>query len=288
MTTAPNADTVINLPEKTTQPVSIKSFLSQPKVLLTSLIFSAILNLVLFVSVIAISGGSNKPTVSPTVTTKPSSPISEKPTSTIRPTPRPSSTHSEILSEWQDCFNYCNTEDLLAKIRSKAVDYTDFKAQITFHNRNTRICYGNYLESSSPFREFNSYQHNICEESFVSRPPQTTVHIADNLYTLNTSGNWNLESMPRVSQTKLIRVIDQVIEQQEKTVEEGTRKSNLKEIRTKNKIVTDQNQLVNKTATLVINDVLDVISYEIETEGVSKESGYFFGLGITNTIESPL
>lgn len=288
MTATPNTDAGINLSEKTVQSVSIKSFLSQPKVLLASLIFSAILNLVLFVSVIIISGESNKPATFPTVTTKPSPLTSGKPTVTIRPTPRPSSTHSEALSEWQDCFNNCNTEDLLVKIRSKAVDYTDFKAQITFHNRNTRICYGNYLEASSPFKEFNSYQHNICEEGFVSRPPQATIHIADNIYTLNTSGNWNLESMPRISQTKLIRVIDQVIEQQEKTVEKSTGKSNLKEIRTKNKIVTDQNQLVNKIATLVINDVLDVVSYEIEIENVSKESGYFFGLGITNTIESPL
>jgi len=287
MNTAPNIDPAVTSAEGSPQLPSIKDTLLRPKVLLASLVFSIVLNVVLLIAVILVGGSKRSPAVSPTTTSTPVR-TSGSPTTTARPSPRPSFTPDEALVEWQDCFHNCNVEDLLAGIRSKAVDYTDFKAQISFRNDKSRTCYGNYLESSNSFKEFNSYQFQNCPENYLSRPPQTTIQIADNIYTLNISGNWNLDSMPRVSQTKLIRVIDEVTKQQEKTVGEHAGKSTLKEIETTSKTVNELNQLVTKTATLVITEYLDVISYEIEVENISNESGYFFGLGVVNTIEAPL
>lgn len=282
MTTAPNIDPVaVDVPLP-----GIKNTLLQPKILLASLIFSIVLNLVLLVSVILVAGSSGPSANTPVTTRTPS--LSASPVITTRPSPRPTFTPDEALVEFQECFHNCSVEELLAGIRTKALDYTDFKAQMFLQDHKSRICYGNYLESSNSFKEFNSYQFQACLTNYLSRPPQTTIQIADNIYTLNSSGNWNLDSKPRVSQTKLIRVIDQVIEQQEKTTEARAGQANLKEIKTTSKTVTELNQLVTKTANLVINEYLDVVSYEIEIENVSGESGYFFGLGTPNSIEAPL
>lgn len=285
MSTAPNTEPSLGNIGDTPLP-SIKTTLLKPKVLLASLIFSIVLNFILLVFLLLVSGSSSP---SPAATTTTQTPTrATTPVVSTRPSPRPSFTPDEALVEYEECFHNCSVEEMLAGVRTKALNYTDFKAQIVFHDDKGKFCYGNYLESGSSFKESNYYLHHICSGNYLSRPPQTTIQISDNIYSLNNSGNWSLEGKPRISQTKLIRVVDEVIEQQEKVVESHISKPELKQIKTTSKTVNDLNQLVTKTANLVVNEYLDVLSYEIEVVNVYKESGDFFGLGIQNSIEPPL
>lgn len=263
---------------------SIKDSLMKPKTLLYALIFSAVMNILLLIAVVAVSttNSSSSPS-SPTTTTRPT----DTPTVTLRATPRPSFTPDEALVEFQNCFYSCDTKDLLENTRSKALTHLNFKAQIYYQDDQRKTCHGNYLESTDSFKEFNSYQFRECPTGYLSKLPQTSIQISDNIYYLNSSGNWNLDSKTRISQTKLIRVIDEVISQQEKTVE-ILDTDNLKQISTTSKTVNELNQLVTKSAKLVVNEYLDVISYEVEITNISKESGYFFGVGTQNTIETPI
>lgn len=281
MTSAPNIDHVA----QTKALPSIKDTLLKPRNLLFSLIFSFVINFVLLVALILVdsNSGSSPQTSTPTTAARPSA----TPQVTTRPTVKPSFTPDESLIEFQNCFHNCDVEELLANTRSKALTYSNFKAQIYHQDDQRRTCYGNYLESSSNFRELNSYQHIQCPSGYLSRPLQTSIQISDNIYYLNSSGNWNLDSKPRVSQTKLLRILDGAIAQQDKFIETIEGKG-LKQITSTSKTVNDLNQLVTKTNRLVVNEYLDVLSYESEETNIFKESGYFFGLGIENVVEAPL
>ncbi len=283
MTSAPN---ITLTPEKEQpKPPSIKETLMNPRYMLFGLIFSAVINIVLLVSliIVASNSGTRTATNAPVTSIQPSN----TPAVTAKPSPRPTFTPNETLLEFQECFHNCSVEELLNRTRSKALTYSNFKANIFYQDNQNKQCYGNYLESSNEFREFNSYRFQDCPDGYLSRLPQTSIQITDNIYYLNNSGNWDLDSKPRISQTKLIRVIDEVIPQQEKEFAEVEGK-NQKKIVTTSKTVNDVNQLVTKTANLVVSEYLDVLSYEIEVTNISKETGYFFGFGEANIIQAPI
>jgi len=262
---------------------SIKATILKPKFLLIALTFSLVMNLLLLIA--ALSGIDNDP-VTPGVPVPTTVSGSITPSLTSRPTARPSDTPGEAEIRLKDCFANCNTEDLLTMIREEALKITNIKASIELSMEIERNCYGIYMQSTFPDKQYNSY-HSLKCPGKVSTPPQDTIHIADNLYTLNSSGNWDIGSKPRIGQTKLIDVINIVNEQQEKSMLDANPDDGQKKIVTTSKIINDLSQQVTRSATITVNEFLEVTSYQIDIEKVSSEKGRFFDSNIQNTITEP-
>lgn len=263
---------------------SLKTTILKPRNLAIMLIISILLNVLLLIVALA-SAGSNNPT-NPTVV--PTKKANTTPVATNKPTLKPTQSPEESENSLLDCFRNCDVDKMIDTARTVALDINNFKSNSVFTSYKDRNCYGNYLENDSPDKEYNSYFAEICESSYISKPPATTIHIADNLYVLNSSGNWNLESKPRFGQSKLIRVVDEIKSQQEKAIQESTRGSDYKQIVTSSKTINDLSQQVTKKATITVNNRLEVIDYTIDIEKVSLEKGYFFGFSDNNNLQAPL
>jgi hypothetical protein len=262
---------------------SLKNTILKPRNLATILIISILLNILLIIVALTTSGGTG-PT---NVTVTPTKQASTTPKATNKPTLKPTQSPEELENSVLQCFRNCDVDGVIDNARSVALDINNFKLSSVLVSYKEENCYGNYLENDSPDREMNSYYPEICENSYISKPPATTIHIGDNLYVLNTSGNWSLESKPRFGQSKLIRIIDEIKAQQEKTLQESPRGQDFKQIVTSSKTINDLSQQVTKTATITVNVRLEVVDYSIEIEKVSKEDGYFFGVGENNNIQAP-
>lgn len=263
---------------------SLKATILKPKFLLIALAFSLVMNLLLLIAALS---GTNNDTVTPGVPAPTKVSGSITPSLTSRPTARPSDTPGEAEIRLKDCFANCNTEDLITMIREEALKISNIKASIELSMEIERNCYGIYMQSTSPDKQYNSY-HSLKCPGKVSTPPQDTIHIADNLYTLNSSGNWDIGSKPRIGQTKLIDVIDILKEQQEKSLLDANPDDGYKKIVTTSKIINDLSQQVTRSATITVNEFLEVTSYQIDIEKVSSEKGRFFDANIQNTISEPL
>lgn len=257
----------------------IPSSTSSRKILIVLLILSTLINILFLVVIFYL--------LSSTTNNNTSTSTNVYPTSTIIPTPSEIPLNKIEVSS-QECFDNCNVESLLSIIRQQALEVTDFKTHISFLDNKNHICYGNYLESSDQFKEFNSYYFINCPANYLSRPLQTTIHISDDIYYLSGTKNWSKQSEPRIAQTKLIRVIDQLIEQQEKTIVNIDGGDNYKQVQSVSKTVNNLNQVVTKSVNLTINKNLEPITYKIEVGNISTEVGYFFDINTPNTIEKPL
>lgn len=262
---------------------SLKKTILKPRNLLIILVISLLLNIVLMIA--ALSSTDNPKSTN--VATTPTRQANSTPKATNKPTLNPTQSPEEAENSILQCFRNCDVDGLIENTRSVALNINNFKHNSVFTTFNERNCYGIYLENDSPDKEMNSYYPEICENSYASKPPATTIHIADNLYVLNSSGNWSLESKPRFGQSKLIRIIDETKAQQEKTLKESQLGKDFKQIVSTSKTINDLSQQVTKTATITINSRLEVVDYSIEIEKVSKEQGYFFGIGETNNIQAP-
>lgn len=263
---------------------SLKATILKPKFLLIALAFSLVMNLLLIIAALSGAGDS---AVTPSILSPTRVSGSITPSLTSRPTVKPSDTPGEAEIRLKDCFAKCNTEDMLSMIREEALKVNHIKASIELSIEIEKNCYGIYMQSTSPDKQYNSY-HSLKCPGKVSTPPQDTIHIADNLYTLNTSGNWDIGSKPRIGQTKLISVINIINEQQEKSIQDSNPDDAYKKIVTTSKIINDLSQQVTRTATITVNEFLEVTSYQIDIEKVSSEKGHFFDANITNTITEPL
>ncbi len=263
---------------------SIKATILKPKFLLIALGFSLVMNLLLLIAAISGAGESSSPAITPVPSRVQTS---SSPSLTPRATVRPSSTASEAIIRLKNCFSNCNAEEVLAMIREEALSISHIKASILFESETGNNCYGTYLEATSPDRQVDAYHTLICAGK-KSIPPQDTVHVADNLYTLNASGNWDLGSRTRIGQTKLVSVIDVFREQQTKTLTDTNLTDGYKQITSTSKVINELNQQVNRKAVLIFNEYLEVVSYEIEVERVSKEKGFFFDRNVENSITEPI
>lgn len=263
---------------------SLRNSLFKPKNLAIMLIISILLNVLLIIVSIS-AAGSSKPANSTVVPTRR---VNTSPVATIKPTLRPTLSPEESQNLHLECFRDCEVDKLIDTVRTVALEVKNFKSNSTFTSYKDRNCYGNYLENDSPDKEYNSYYAETCENSYISKPSATSIHIGDTFYVLNNSGNWNLDSKTRFGQSKLIRVVDEIKAQQEKSIKESARGIDYKQIVTTSKTINDLSQQVTKTATMTINSRLEVIDYTIDIEKVSLEKGYFFGFGENNNIEAPL
>lgn len=263
---------------------SLKATILKPKFLLIALIFSIVMNLLLLIA--AISGVNNDP-ITPITPAPTRVSGSITPSLTSRPTVRPSDTPGEAEIRLKDCFANCNTETMLAMVREEALKIKNIKANVEFISEIEKNCYGSYMQSTSPDRQYNAY-HSLNCPGRNSTPLQDTIHIADNLYTLNSSGNWDIGSKPRIGQTKLVSIIDLVNEQQEKSIQDPIPDDGYKKIVTTSKIINELSQQVTRTATLTVNEFLEVVSYQVDVEKVSSEKGYFFDANVVNTITEPI
>lgn len=265
---------------------SLKATILKPKFLLIALAFSMVMNLILLIAALSGAGDSG---ITPGTLTPTRSPGtgSITPSLTSRPTARPSDTPGEAEIRLKDCFANCNAEDILSMIREESLKINNIKASIELSSEIEMNCYGIYLQSTSPDKQYNAY-HSLKCPGKSSTPPQDTIHIADNLYTLNASGNWNIGSKARIGQTKLISVLDIVEEQQDKTIQDTNPDDAYKKIVTTSKIINELSQQVTKTAVITVNEFLEVTSYQIEIEKISSEKGRFFDVNIPNTITEPI
>ena len=274
MTSAQSGDS-----QRSVELPSIKNSLLKPRTLLYTLIFSLSLNFALLCG-LAFTVGNN-PTnsqnnqIQPTMHTTP------------RDTVPPSKTPTEEINALNKCFNDCDKDDLIKTVRIVALDIDYFKAQFVSHSITSKTCYATYLEFAPQDREFATHFSYLCENGYVSRPPQDTIQIGDNIYYLNSTGNWSLQSEPRISKTKLIRVVDDLINEQNKTVEMDDSQQ-YKTITGTSRVVNSLNQEVTQTTSVTIDENLNVLRYEREIGGVSKELGNFFGLRVENIIEVPI
>lgn len=262
---------------------SLKQTILKPRNLIFILVISIGLNILLLIVSIITAGSSQTPKTNTTPTR-----VSPTTSTTIKPTLKPTLSPEEENNSRLECFTNCNVEDFIQNARDVASETRSFKSASNFTSYKERNCYGNYLESDLPDKEFNSYYPEICENNYVSRPLDTSIHIGDNLYTLNSSGNWNLDSKPRFGQSKLIKVIEEIASQQEKTLQDSPQGSSFKQIVSSSKTINELNQQVTKKATLTVNNKLQVVNYLIEIDNVSKEEGYFYGLNDVNNIQAPI
>jgi len=283
MSTAPTINMVEEKlsqgPSSTKELPSIRNTLLKPKALISILAFSLVMNFILLIAAISASTGPD-----PRVVTKPS-PTN---TTTSSPTLKPTQTNEETLNSLQKCFRDCQVEELLSQTRTEALKVSDSKVIINYNSEKDRNCYGGYIENSTPDKQFNSYFTQVCGSGFVSKPPSDSIQIGDNLYTLNSSENWNLDSKPRIGQPKLIQLLDEVVAQQEKSITDSASSTKYKQITSSSKTINDLSQLVTKKISITLNDYLEVSSYTIEIEKISTEIGYFIGLGEKNNIQAPI
>lgn len=263
---------------------SLKTTILKPRNLAIMLVISIVLNILLLFVALA-SAGNDKPTTPLVIPTRSAN---TSPVATIKPSLKPTQSPDETDNARLECFRNCDVDEMIDTARTVALEKNNFKSNSVFTSYKDRNCYGNYLESDNPDKEYNSYYAEICESSFISKPPATTIHIADNLYVLNSSGNWNLDSKPRFGQSKLIRVVDEVKSQQEKSIQESSRGTDYKQIVTSSKTINELSQQVTKKATITVNNRLEVVDYTIDIEKVSLEKGYFFGFGENNNIQAPI
>lgn len=268
-------------PEEIKELPSLKKTLLNPRNLVIVLIISIVLNVILLFT--AIYSASTEPT-STTPTTRPTS----APTSivTSRPTIGPSQTPDEATNQLNSCFQNCTTDELLDKVKSQAEEVSDFKSLSSLVKTNTKNCYNDYLQATE-LNEYHSYSTFDCKEGYLSVLPDDNIHIDDNLYILNESGNWNLETQTRISESKLISIINDVQKQSERESSSYKTGDQFRTITGKGKAINDLNQQVETTTAITINNLLQVVRFEIVTENGSTEYGNFFDLDIQNNIKAP-
>ena len=262
---------------------SLKNSILKPRNLLIITLISIVLNVILLITAL-VASGDDTPTRNVGTTTRP---VSTSPSITPKPTVKPSRTAEEQINTIKECFENCDVDEILDKSREISLKIEDFKTTAKYSSQIDRNCYGVYLLSDAPDKEYTSYYKQGCTDNYNSKPPANTIQISDNIYVLNDSNNWNLESKTRIGQSKLIRVIDEVKFQQERTLVESPYGAQYKQINSSSKTINDLSQQVTKNVTITINDDLEIVRYSIEIEKVSLETGYFFAFNEENNIQAP-
>lgn len=268
-------------PKEVKELPSLKNTILNPRNLIVGLAISVVLNIVLLFT--AIYASSNDSTT-PTPTTRPTS----APTSivTTRPTVGPTQTPDESSNSLKNCFQNCSTDELITQVKTQAEKVNDFKSLSSVVKTSSKNCYNDYLQATE-LNEYHTYSTFECDKGYLSVLPQDNIHVGDNLYVLNESGNWNVETQTRIGENKLMVVVNDLQKQTDKEVSAYEPGEQFRTITGTSQVINDLNQEVETTIVLTINEYLQVVRYEITTENGSTEYGNFFELGIPNNIEAP-
>lgn len=284
MAISPNAQ-LAGTPGATKDLPSISNYLKDPKVQKYVMYVSLALNALLFLGLLGSlgSGGgrSSNPTVAPTALPTPTDAV--LPRDTIGPTETP----NEEVKRLNECFDNCTDEQFLNTLEVELEKVTDVKgAYIRNMNANNQ-CYGIYMQSTSPNKQFEtSFRPADCD-NYTQKPRQIVIGNKAYIYSSNTD-TWDSATVSELVRTRLIDTKDLVAEQQNITSE--YEEINGKKIRTltgTSRIVNDFNQVVNKEVVIKVNQEYEVIYYSDSESGLYTEEGSYFDYFIPNNISQP-
>jgi hypothetical protein len=262
--------------------VTFKGFLTDPKNMKSLLIFSAVLNVLLFCGFLAKPSGGG--TVTPTATLTPIVVRSPSPTPFITESP---DAHKANLAK---CFSDCESRDFLNLLKDELNAYKALKLSGNYTDLRASKCYGFYTAVAAIDIRYTSYfKAQGCGISEQYDAKSSEYKIGTKYYINSSGNNWDTASIVAPGQTEAVDALDAIMQVQTiNTTYEQRGSERVRILTADGTKVNEFNQVVKTSVIIKADESYHLVYFFQSQENSFKQEKWFWDYGVPNEIKAPL